>query len=90
MIDESTSVVDDDLTDFGAEHCRSRVAYLVHRPLRSLNVRRHLRPRRRNSARCNFAARREHVVMLEPFDKDGTHWWRKVRSTRPSATRPLS
>ena len=39
MIDESTSVVDDDLTDFGAEHFSSRVAYLVHRPLRSLNVR---------------------------------------------------
>src|SRR5271163_4574314 len=30
MIDESTSVMDDDLTDFGAEHFRSRVAYLVH------------------------------------------------------------
>ena len=39
MIEESTSVVDDDLTDFGVEHFSSRVAYLVHRPLRSLNVR---------------------------------------------------
>ena len=39
MIDESTSVVDDDLTDFGAEHFSSPVAYLAHRPLRSRNVR---------------------------------------------------
>jgi hypothetical protein len=30
MIDESTSVVDDGLTDFGAEHFSSPVAYLVH------------------------------------------------------------
>ncbi len=39
MIDESTSVVDGDLTDFGAEHFSSPVAYLAHRPLRSRNVR---------------------------------------------------
>jgi hypothetical protein len=39
MIDESTSVVDDDPIDFGAEHFGSPVAYRVHRPLRSRNVR---------------------------------------------------
>src|SRR5271169_5702042 len=39
MIDESTSVVDGDLTDFGAEHFSSPVAYLAHRPLRSRNAR---------------------------------------------------
>jgi hypothetical protein len=39
MIDESTSVVDGDLTDFGAEHFSSPVVYLAHRPLRFRNVR---------------------------------------------------
>lgn len=39
MIDESTPVVDDDPTGAGAEHFSSPVAYLVHRPLRSRNVR---------------------------------------------------
>ena len=39
MIDESMLVVDGDLTDFGAEHFSSPVAYLAHRPLRSRNVR---------------------------------------------------
>jgi hypothetical protein len=38
MIDESTSVVEDDLTDFGAEHFSCACRLLVHRPLRSLNV----------------------------------------------------
>jgi hypothetical protein len=40
MIDESTSVVDDDLTDFGAKHFSSPFAYHVHRrPMRSRNAR---------------------------------------------------
>ena len=35
MIDETTSVGDGDLTDFGAEHFSPPVAYLAHRPLRT-------------------------------------------------------
>jgi hypothetical protein len=64
MIDESTSVVDDDLTDFGAEHFSSRVAYLVHRPLRSLNV----RMRRSFGAPCDWRCQLSSRIIADRFD----------------------
>jgi hypothetical protein len=64
MIDESTSVVDDDLTDFGAEHFSSRVAYLVHRPLRSLNV----RMRRSFGAPCDWRRQLSIGIIADRFD----------------------
>ena len=64
MIDESTSVVDDDLTDFGAEHFSSRVAYLVHRPLRSLNV----RMRRSFGAPCDWRRQLSIGIIADSFD----------------------
>ena len=57
MIDESTSVVDDDLTDFGAEHFSSR-------PLRSLNV----RMRRSFGAPCDWRCQLSIGIIADSFD----------------------
>jgi hypothetical protein len=65
MIDESTSVVDDDLTDFGAKHFSSPVAYLVHRrPMRSRNA----RGRRPFGAPCDWRRQLSIGIIADRFD----------------------